>query len=64
MVDMVRRDDDDDIEAGVDTEGAVDRSTTVGDEAVDVVVDEVVDFAAPEAIGSGSRRTPPESTRK
>ena len=64
MVDIVRRDDDDDGDVGVDTDGATDRSTVVGDEAVDVAVDEVAVFAVPEAIGSGSRGMPPESTRK
>jgi hypothetical protein len=31
---------------------------------MDVAVDEVVAVAAPEVIGSGIRRTPPELTRK
>ena len=44
--------------------GVADSSTAVGDEAVDVVVDDVVVVAAPGAIGPGRRRTPPESTRK
>jgi hypothetical protein len=47
MVDMVRRDDYDDGEAGVDTNGAADRSTVIGDEAVDVAVDEVAAVTAP-----------------
>ena len=61
---MVRRDDDDEKDAGVDTNGAVDRSTAVDDEEVDVAVDEVVVVVAPGAIGPGSRRTPLESMRK
>ena len=64
MVDVVRCDDDDEEDAGVDTNGAADRSTAVDDEEVDVAVDDVVVVAAPGAIGPGSRRTPPESTRK
>jgi hypothetical protein len=63
-VDMVWRDDDDHGDAGVDTDGAADRSTAVGDEAVDLVVYEFMVFAVPEAIGPGSRRTPLESMRK
>jgi hypothetical protein len=61
MEDMVRCDDDD---VGVDTDDVADKSIAIGDEAVDVAVNEVVVLAAPGAIGSGSRRTPPESTRK
>jgi hypothetical protein len=61
---MVRRDDDDDEAIGVEDDGAADRSAAIGDEAVDVAVDEVVVLAAPGAIGPGSRRTPPESTWK
>jgi hypothetical protein len=36
----------------------------VGDEAIDIAVDEVAAVAVPEMIGSGSRRTPPELMRK
>jgi hypothetical protein len=66
MVDMVRRSDadDDDGDAGVDTDDAADRSAAVGDEAVDVAVNEVAIVTMPKLIMSGSRRTPPESTRK
>jgi hypothetical protein len=46
-VDMVWRDDDDHGDAGVDTDGAADRSTMVGDEVADVAVDGVVVFAVP-----------------
>jgi hypothetical protein len=68
MVDMVWRDDDDDV--GVDTgdavvvEVAADKSATVGDEAMDVAVDEVTTIAEPGVIGSRSRRTPPTLTWK
>ena len=64
MVDVVWRDDEDDEDVGVDPDGVADSSTAVGDEAVDVGVDEVTAVAAPETIGPGSRRTPPESTWK
>jgi hypothetical protein len=64
---MVLRDDDADGDDGADTisvagvvdEVAADRSDTVGDEAADVAVDEVVTTVGPERIGSGSRRMPP-----
>jgi hypothetical protein len=55
MVDTVRRDDDDDEDAGVDTDGTDDRST---DKAVDVAVDEVVIFAVTGAIGPGDEERP------
>jgi hypothetical protein len=59
MVDLVRRDDDDDDEdTGVDTDGTADRSTVVGDEAIDVVVDEVVIFSVPGAIGPEDKQRP------
>jgi hypothetical protein len=51
MVDMVWRDDDDDV--GVDTgdavvvEVAADKSATVGDEATDVAVDELATVVGP-----------------
>jgi hypothetical protein len=64
MEDMVRRDDDDDGDAGVDTDDATDRSTTIGDEVVDVAVDKVEVFVAPGAIGPGNPRMPPDSTQK
>ena len=64
MEDVVRRDDGDDEDSGADTDDAADRSASIGDEAVDVAVNEVVVFSAPGAIGPGSRRTPPESMRK
>jgi hypothetical protein len=59
MVDTVRRGDADDEDVGVDTDDAADRLAAVGDEVVDVAVDEVAAVAAPEAIGFGSRRMPP-----
>jgi hypothetical protein len=64
MEDEVWRDDGDADDAGVDTDDATDRSTVIGDEAVDVAVDEVVVFFVPATIGPGSQRTTPESTRK
>ena len=60
----MRRDDGDDDDAGLDTDDAANKSTAIGDEAVEVAVDEVMVFAAPGAIRPGNRRTPPESTRK
>jgi hypothetical protein len=68
MVDVVQRDDDVDGDDGADAievvdavvgEVAADKLATVGDEAVDVVVDEVTTAAGTEVIGSGSCRTPP-----
>jgi hypothetical protein len=62
---MVWRDDDGDagadvIDAGgaVVVEVATDKSSMIGDEAVDVAVDEVATAAGPEVIASGSSRTP------
>jgi hypothetical protein len=40
-------------------EVAADKSAAIGDEAVDVAVDEVATAATPEVIGSGKRKTPP-----
>ena len=54
MEDMVRRDDGDDDDDGLDTDDASDKSTAIGDEAVDVAVDKVMVFAAPGAIGPGN----------
>jgi hypothetical protein len=70
MVDIVRRGDDDDddgdaeadvidVDDAMDVEVAADKSATVGDEVVDVTVDEVATAAGPEVTGSGSRKTPP-----
>jgi hypothetical protein len=68
MVDMMRRDGDADGDIGADiidiadavvVEVAANKSTAVGDEVVDVAVDEVATAVRPEVIGSGSRRTPP-----
>jgi hypothetical protein len=67
-VDVVRRDDEADGDDGADViddvdavvvEVAADKSAAVGDEVVDVAVDELAITARPEVIGSGSRETPP-----
>ena len=60
----MRRDDDDeadviDVVDAVFVEVAADKSAAAGDEALDVVVDEVATAVRPEVIGSGSRRMPP-----
>ena len=59
MVDMVRHDDDDDGDVGVDTDDATDSSAVVDDEAADVAANGVAATAGPKSIGSGRRRTPP-----
>jgi hypothetical protein len=64
MVDVVRRDDDDgadviDVVDAVVVEVEADKSAATGDEALDVVVDEVATAVRPEVIGSGSRKMPP-----
>jgi hypothetical protein len=64
MEDVVRHDDGDDKGAGVDTDDEADRWAAIGDEAVDVAVDEAVVFVSPGAIEPESRRRPPKSTRK
>jgi hypothetical protein len=53
---MHRNDGDGDV---VVIDVAADKSATVGDEAVDVAVDDITVAAEPEAIGSRSRRMPP-----
>jgi hypothetical protein len=59
MEDVVRHDDDDGEDVGVDTDDVADKSTVIEDEAVDTAVDKVVLLAALGVIGSGSRRMPP-----
>jgi hypothetical protein len=51
-------------DVGVDADNVADRSTVIGDEAVDAVVDEVAVLDVLGTNGSGSRRMPPESTQK
>jgi hypothetical protein len=64
MEDVVRSDDVDVEDVGVDTDDIADKSTVIGDEAVDATVHQVVVLDVLGAIGSGSRRMPPESTQK
>ena len=60
---MERREDVDGEDVGVDADNAADRSTVIGDEAVDAAVDEVAVFDVLGANGSGSRRMPSASTQ-
>jgi hypothetical protein len=59
-----RREDVDGEDVGVDTNNVADRSTVIGDEAVDAAVDEAAVLDVLGENGSASRRMPPELTQK
>jgi hypothetical protein len=61
--DVAQREDVDSEDVGVDAHNVADRSTVIGDEAVDAPIDEATVLDVLGANGSGSRRMPSASTQ-